>query len=159
MPDADRLARVLPAVESEAHPRHRSRARLRVAGSGHGRLPGRQRVPVQVHRSVTGHQRHGHCLWPGSGDDGACDRTDRHRKPDLGARRYLDRLASGLGRTLAAYRAVHGGVPGQRPVSVCRDRDCRPAPEPGYLAVATDGARHPVVHPVQRDRRSQRLAD
>jgi NitT/TauT family transport system permease protein len=53
----------------------------------------------------------------------------------------------------AADRAVHGRVSGEPAVSRsrCRHRDLEA--QSRYLAEPADDPRHPVVHPVQRDRR------
>ncbi|RMS98563.1 hypothetical protein ALP57_200116 [Pseudomonas coronafaciens pv. oryzae] len=158
-PDADRLARAVERLEGQAHARRVAVDRLSVAGAGHGRLPGRWYVPVPVHRGLAGPERHGHGVWSGPGDHVAGDCVDHHRQPDLGADRGVDWSASSVGRAVAASCAIHGGVSGQRPVPVCSDRNCRLAPESRHLALAADGPRYPVVHPVQRDRRGQCLAD
>src|SRR5262249_29103126 len=59
----------------------------------------------------------------------------------------------------SAGGAVPGRLSGQRAVP---DRGCRHRfvqAQPEYLAQPADGARHPVVHPVQRDRRRERVSD
>ena len=86
-------------------------------------------------------------------------RADRAREPDLGADRRLDRPAAPGRRAGAADRAVPGGVSGQRAVSHRRRRHRVVPAQPRHLAEPADGARHAVVHPVQRHRRRQRLPD
>ncbi len=58
-----------------------------------------------------------------------------------------------------AARAVPRGVPGEPAVpGVCRgDREV--PPEPGYLALAADRARHAVVYPFQRDCRGDVVSE
>ena len=78
---------------------------------------------------------------------------------DLGADRRLDRAAAVGRQRGAAGRPVPGRLPGQRAVPVAVVGIVRLASQPEHLAQPADGARHAVVHPVQRHRRRQRLPD
>ena len=68
----------------------------------------------------------------------------------------------GLRPRLTQHRAAGGAVPGrlsrQHPVPAGGVGDRALGPQSRHLAVAADGAGHPMVHPVQRHRRRQHHA-
>ena len=59
-----------------------------------------------------------------------------------------------VGRAGPAAGAVPGCLPGQPALPLRRRRRSSVSAQPGHLAEPADGARHPVVHPVQRHRRA-----
>ena len=90
---------------------------------------------------------------------GARHRADCAGDADLGAGRGLDRAAAEARRADPAAGAVPGGVPGQSRLPGVRGDHRALRPERQYLAQPADDPGHPVVHPVQRHRRRQRLPD
>ena len=86
-------------------------------------------------------------------------RADRAGDADLGAGRGLDRAAAEARRAHPAARAVSGGLSRQPRLPGVRGDHRALRPEREHLAQPADDPRHPVVHPVQRDRGRQRLSD
>jgi hypothetical protein len=60
---------------------------------------------------------------------------------------------------IISERRAEGRVSGERAVPHRRRRHCLIATQPEYLVEPADGARHPMVHPVQRHCRRERLPD
>ena len=92
-------------------------------------------------------------------DAGAGGDPHRRGEPDLGPGRRMDRSAPGGRRTRAAAGAVPGRFPSQRALPFRRNGDRGDRSKPEHLALAADGVGHPMVHPVQRHRRGERLPD
>ena len=89
---------------------------------------------------------------------GAGDGADRAGQPGVDADRHLCRPAPKAHPDRAAGGAVPGRLPQQSPVSAGGVADRVLERQSRHLAVAADGAGHPVVHPVQCHRRRQRHA-
>ena len=90
---------------------------------------------------------------------GARHRTDCAGVADMGADRRLDRASAETRRTRPAAGAISRRLSGQPRLSGLR-RDHRALrPQRQYLAQPADDPGYPVVHPVQRHRRRQRLPD
>ncbi len=140
------------------HPRISPRARLGLAGCRHRRGAGGRLACLSLCQRDADAARRLRRLRARPDHPDPRAGADRHRQPDLGADRGLDRPSPCLDRAGAADRPVPGRLPRQRALPDRRRPDRGAASGAQHLAFAADDPGHPVVHPVQRHRRRQRPA-
>ena len=109
-------------------------------------------IAQEIRTDMTGAQML-HVVWLGVLTLLARGGDERDRDAHLDADRRLDRLAAARGPHRSAARSDRRVVSGQHDLSVHRRVLHRRAHPDQSRQRAADGARHAVVHPVQRDRR------